>query len=50
MHKINWKTSFFGITSILGGVAAIMKGNTIEGITVILSGLGLIAAKDHNNK
>jgi hypothetical protein len=50
MKKLNWKTSFFGITAILGGIAAILKGNTVEGVTVILSGMGLISAKDHNNK
>jgi hypothetical protein len=50
MHRINWKTTIFGIVAILGGVASIMKGSTIEGITAIISGLGLAAAKDHNNK
>lgn len=50
MHKINWKTSFFGIAAILGGIASIMKGHTMEGVTAIISGLGLAAAKDHNNK
>jgi hypothetical protein len=50
MHRINWKTSFFGIAAILGGIASIMKGQTLEGVTAIISGLGLAAAKDHNNK
>ena len=44
----NWKTTFFGIASIISGVALIMKGNTIEGITAITTGLGLGVAKDHN--
>ena len=44
----NWKTTFFGLASIISGVALIMKGNTIEGITAITTGLGLGVAKDHN--
>ena len=46
----NWKTTFFGIASIISGVALIMKGQTIEGITAITTGLGLGVAKDHNNE
>lgn len=44
----NWKTTFFGITTILSGVALIMKGNAGEGIAVILGGLGLTVARDHD--
>ena len=46
----NWKTTFFGIASIISGIALIMKGQTIEGITAITTGLGLGVAKDHNNE
>ena len=46
----NWKTTFFGIASLISGVALIMKGQTIEGITAITAGLGLGVAKDHNNE
>lgn len=46
----NWKTTFFGLASIISGVALIMKGNTIEGITAITTGLGLGVAKDHNSE
>ena len=46
----NWKTTFFGIASVISGVALIMKGQTIEGITAITAGLGLGVAKDHNNE
>ena len=46
----NWKTTFFGIASLISGVALIMKGQTIEGITAITTGLGLGMAKDHNNE
>lgn len=42
----NWKTTFFGITTILSGIALILKGHTIEGLTAITSGLGLGVAKD----
>lgn len=44
----NWKTTFFGITTVLSGVALILKGNTGEGIAVILGGLGLTVARDHD--
>ena len=44
----NWKTTFFGIASVISGVALIMKGQMIEGITAISAGLGLGVAKDHN--
>lgn len=44
----NWKTTFFGLTSIATGVMMIMKGHVVEGITAISAGLGLTAAKDHD--
>ena len=42
----NWKTTFFGLASLISGVALILKGQTIEGITAITTGLGLGVAKD----
>jgi hypothetical protein len=42
----NWKTSLFGIGAFITGVATIIKGDVQGGITAILTGLGLIAAKD----
>jgi hypothetical protein len=36
----NWKTTFFS------GVALIIKGQLVEGITAITTGLGLGVAKD----
>ena len=42
----NWKTTFFGFATIIGGVAAILKGDLVSGITAIGAGLGLSAAKD----
>lgn len=46
----NWKTTFFGFASVISGIALILKGQTIEGITAITTGLGLAVAKDHNNE
>jgi hypothetical protein len=40
----NWKTTFFA--TIFSGVALIIKGQLVEGITAITAGLGLGAAKD----
>jgi hypothetical protein len=45
----NWKTSLFGIGAIITGVATILKGDIIGGITAILGGLGLVSAKDATN-
>lgn len=44
----NWKTTFFGFASVITGVALILKGNVIEGISTISAGLGLQVAKDHD--
>lgn len=46
----NWKTTFFGLASVVSGVALILKGQLIEGITAITAGLGLGVAKDHDNE
>ena len=42
----NWKTTFFGLASVISGVALILKGQLVEGITAITAGLGLGTAKD----
>jgi hypothetical protein len=42
----NWKTSLFGLGSILTGIATIFKGDPVGGVTAIIAGLGLVAAKD----
>ena len=42
----NWKTTFFGFATIVGGIAAIVTGDLVTGITTIGAGLGLTAAKD----
>jgi hypothetical protein len=44
----NWKTTFLGFSTIIGGVALIVKGSAYEGIFVILNGFGLVQAKDHD--
>lgn len=46
----NWKTTFFGITSVLSGIATIFKGDIYTGVTLVSTGIGLIFAKDHDNK
>ncbi len=46
----NWKTTFFGLASVISGVALILKGQLVEGITAITAGLGLGAAKDHDGE
>lgn len=50
MKKIltNWKTSLSGLGSLILGVASIASGNLNEGVAAIITGLGLILAKDHN--
>ena len=42
----NWKTSLFGLGSIITGVATIFKGDPVAGVTAIITGLGLVVAKD----
>ena len=46
----NWKTTLFGISSIITGIATIIKGDIQTGITTIIAGTGLLFAKDHDNK
>ena len=42
----NWKTSLFGVGAIITGIAQIAKGDTVGGLTAIISGFGLFHAKD----
>jgi len=46
----NWKTTFFGIASVISGLALVLKGQLVEGLTAITAGLGLGAAKDFDNE
>jgi hypothetical protein len=45
----NWKTSLAGIGSLITGIALIVKGSVTEGVTAIITGFGLIFAKDASN-
>ena len=47
--KKNWKTTLFGITSILTGIATIIKGDIQTGLSIIVAGAGLVFAKDHDS-
>lgn len=42
----NWKTSLFGLGSILTGIATLFKGDAVAGVSAIVTGLGLVVAKD----
>lgn len=48
MKKIfkNWKTTIAGIATVATGVSLVVSGHLVEGISAILTGLGLTAAKD----
>lgn len=40
------KTTLAGLGSIFGGVALLVSGQLTEGVTTIIAGIGLVAAKD----
>jgi len=42
----NWKTSLSGLATVLAGVVKIINHDIIGGGTLILTGLGLVHAKD----
>lgn len=42
----NWKTSLFGFSTIITGVALIVKGSVSEGVTAVLAGITGLFAKD----
>jgi len=46
--KKNWKTSLLGFGSIVTGVALFLTGDQAGAIASIMSGVGLLFAKDHN--
>jgi hypothetical protein len=46
--KRNWKTSLLGLGSIITGVALFLKGNQVEALSAISSGIGLLFSKDHD--
>ena len=43
------KTTLTGLAAILGGVVSILKGDIATGATTIITGIGLVLAKDHNS-
>ena len=45
---MNWKTTLSGIALIASGIVTCINGHLQEGITQIVGGIGLIAAKDFN--
>jgi len=44
----NWKTSLAGFGAIVTGVATILKGDVVGGVTAVITGVGLIGAKDYD--
>lgn len=48
MKKIlkNWKTSLFGLGSIITGTALMLAGKMVEGIGLITTGISGMLAKD----
>lgn len=45
----NWKTTIAGITAILTGISGMISGGaSLEAISAITAGIGLIFAKDKN--
>lgn len=48
--KKNWKTTLLGLGSIVTGVALFLKGQQAEAISALMSGIGLIFAKDHTTE
>jgi hypothetical protein len=45
----NFKTTLAGLGSVITGIVMIVKGNVIEGVTAITTGIGLVLAKDHDD-
>jgi hypothetical protein len=44
----NWKTSLAGLGAVITGIATIVKGDLVGGITAIITGVGLVGAKDYD--
>ena len=42
----NWKTTLSGVSAILAGFTLIIKGDVGTGATSIITGFGLLFAKD----
>jgi len=44
----NWKTTLAGLGAIITGIATIFKGDIVGGVSVFVTGIGLIGAKDYD--
>jgi len=44
----NWKTSLAGLGAIVTGIATVLKGDIVGGVTAVITGFGLIGAKDYD--
>jgi len=44
----NWKTSLAGLGAIVTGIATILKGDVVGGVTAVITGFGLVGAKDYD--
>lgn len=42
----NWKTTLTGAASVITGVVKIASGDVVNGVALLLTGLGLVHAKD----
>jgi hypothetical protein len=42
----NWKTTLTGLATVITGVVKIASGDVVGGATLLLTGLGLVHAKD----
>jgi len=42
----NWRTTFAGAAAVITGIVKIAAGDYVNGVTLLLTGLGLANAKD----
>lgn len=45
-YLINWKTNITGLGALLSAVALIINGSIVEGVTGVITAIGLFSAKD----
>jgi hypothetical protein len=46
----NWKTTLAGLGAIISGIATAFKGDIVAGVTAVITGVGLIGAKDYDKE
>ena len=44
----NWKTSLAGLGAIITGIATALKGDIVGGVSAVITGVGLVGAKDYD--